>query len=181
MKLNRTRGVASVIGLILAACSGTTADLSDAEVGFLSGMIPHHAQAVEMANAVADNTERPELIQMADDIVSTQNAEIAQMAELLEGADQPVPATGGMEHDEMAMDGMMSTADMEDLESAAGLDFDLMFIEMMIRHHESAIEEAEEVLATGPSSEIAELAEAIIEAQRAEITQMDQWADTWSS
>lgn len=181
--------LASVVVLTLAACgsdrssAGNTA-FNDADVEFLQGMVPHHSQAVAMAELVPDRTDRPELNELAETIISTQNEEIEQMNTLLSDAGAE-PVEGGMDHGGMTeggmtMSGMMDDQQMQDLESAEGQDFELMFLDMMTAHHQGAIEAAEQVLDAGENPEVADLAEQIIEAQQAEIEQMATWKEQWS-
>lgn len=91
-------------------------------------MVPHHSQAVEMGGLVADRTTRPELREFADRVVADQSGEVDRMNALLEeaGADS---AMQGM--DDGGMSGMMSDADMAELEGLAGDAFDLAFLRMM--------------------------------------------------
>jgi len=181
--------LASVVVLTLAACgsdrsSAGSAAFDDADVEFLQGMVPHHSQAVAMAELVPDRTDRPELNELAETIISTQNEEIEQMNTLLSDAGAE-PVEGGMDHGGMTeggmtMSGMMDDQQMQDLESAEGQDFELMFLDMMTAHHQGAIEAAEQVLDAGENPEVADLAEQIIEAQQAEIEQMATWKEQWS-
>jgi len=181
--------LASVVVLTLAACgsdrsSAGSAAFNDADVEFLQGMVPHHSQAVAMAELVPDRTDRPELNELAETIITTQNEEIEQMNTLLSDAGAE-PVEGGMDHGGMTeggmtMSGMMDDQQMQDLESAEGQDFELMFLDMMTAHHQGAIEAAEQVLDAGENPEVADLAEQIIEAQQAEIEQMATWKEQWS-
>ena len=181
--------LASVVVLTLAACgsdrsSAGSAAFNDADVEFLQGMVPHHSQAVAMAELVPDRTDRPELNELAETIISTQNEEIEQMNTVLSDAGAE-PVEGGMDHGGMTeggmtMSGMMDDQQMQDLESAEGQDFELMFLDMMTAHHQGAIEAAEQVLDAGENPEVADLAEQIIEAQQAEIAQMATWKEQWS-
>ncbi|MBA3371942.1 MAG: DUF305 domain-containing protein [Euzebyaceae bacterium] len=181
--------LASVVVLTLAACgsdrsSAGSAAFNDADVEFLQGMVPHHSQAVAMAELVPDRTDRPELNELAETIISTQNEEIEQMNTVLSDAGAE-PVEGGMDHGGMTeggmtMSGMMDDQQMQDLESAEGQDFELMFLDMMTAHHQGAIEAAEQVLDAGENPEVADLAEQIIEAQQAEIEQMATWKEQWS-
>jgi len=181
--------LASVVVLTLAACgsdrsSAGSAAFDDADVEFLQGMVPHHSQAVAMAELVPDRTDRPELNELAETIISTQNEEIEQMNTVLSDAGAE-PVEGGMDHGGMTeggmtMSGMMDDQQMQDLESAEGQDFELMFLDMMTAHHQGAIEAAEQVLDGGENPEVADLAEQIIEAQQAEIEQMATWKEQWS-
>lgn len=164
-----------------ASDAAASSSLSEAEVTFLTGMIPHHRLAVAMAELVADRTDRPELNSLADAIISTQNAEIETMSALLTSAGEEVPAedAGGMGG--MGGGSTMSTEDMDALAALSGEEFDLRFVEMMIEHHSSAIEQAETVLAAGPGPEVTALANAIITAQQAEIEDMRAWQQEWSA
>jgi uncharacterized protein (DUF305 family) len=75
-------------------------------------------------------------------------------------------------HDMSSMDGMMSVEQMDALAVATGAEFDRMWLEMMIEHHEGAISQSETVLAAGSNADVLALADAIISAQQAEITEM---------
>ena len=151
--------------------------LNDADVTFLQGMIPHHEQATEMAELVEDRTERDELRTFADKVIADQSAEIQQMQSLLEaGGEEEAAGHGGMG----GMSGQMDESEMAELEAMEGPEFDLMFIDMMTRHHESAIEMAEQVIDDGENPDVKQLANGIIEAQQAEIEQMASWREDWS-
>ena len=156
--------------------STETAALSQPEVEFLQGMIPHHMEATEMAELVADRSEREELQDFAQKIIDDQSTEIDQMRSLLASAGAPETA----EHDMGAMSSGMDDSEMAELEELTGSAFDQMFLDMMTRHHESAVEMAREVLDAGANPEVAALANRIIEAQTAEIEQMATWQDEWS-
>jgi uncharacterized protein (DUF305 family) len=181
-----------ITALLLAACGETTAtdapddaDLNDADVAFLEGMVGHHSQAVEMAGMVADRTDRPELNDLAEQIITSQNEEIDTMQQLLTDAgEQPAP-TGmdgmdGMDHGGGGMAGMMDDSEMQSLMASEGDEFELMFIDMMVRHHEGAIESSQAVLTDGQSPQVADLADSIIAEQESEIEQMREWESQWS-
>ena len=93
------------------------------------------------------------------------------------------PAAGGMDHggghDDMTMPGMMTEEEMKGLMGLEGRAFDLTFTEMMIEHHEGAIEMAETELEEGSLPAVQDLADQIIEAQEAEIEQMQGWRHDW--
>jgi uncharacterized protein (DUF305 family) len=153
---------------------------NEADVEFVQGMIPHHEGAIEMAELVEGRTERQELIDLADEIIEVQDAEIEQLRGMLErmGAGEMAmdDDMGDMDHGDM---GMMDEAEMEELRELEGDEFDRRFMEAMIVHHEGAIDMAERVLAEGQDAEVAGLAEAVIAAQEAEIEQMQQWLEEW--
>jgi uncharacterized protein (DUF305 family) len=146
------------------------ADFNSADVEFAQGMIPHHQQAVEMAELAETRAEDPQVIDLAERIKGAQDPEIEQMEGWLDDWGQPAPsdAMGGMDHG----GGMMSEDDMTALEDASGAEFDEMFLTMMIEHHEGAITQAEAELEDGKYPEALELAQAIIDAQKAEIEEM---------
>ena len=122
---------------------------SDADIDFMSGMIPHHAQAVIMAGWAPTRGASKEVAILCERIVVGQRDEIALMQQWLRDRGLTVPdATStrhhmkmpnGMEHD-MLMPGMMSDEQMAALEKSRGPEFDRLFLEGMIRHHQGAID-----------------------------------------
>ncbi len=155
-----------------------SADFNAADVAFAQGMIPHHEQAVEMAEAAASRAESPEVEDLATRIEAAQGPEIEQMQGWLDdwGQDDDGGRPGGMG----SMPGMMGDDDMGQMMDMSGVDFDEMFLEGMIRHHEGAIEMATDELADGENDEALALAEQIIDAQEAEITEMQALLDAGS-
>jgi uncharacterized protein (DUF305 family) len=177
-------GLTAVLG---AACSSddpstvdagdtTSTDHNDADVVFAQQMIPHHSQALEMAQLAADRAEDPQVKDLGARIEGAQEPEIEQMQAWLEawGEDPASEAMDGMEHGDA---GMMTDDDMARLEAAAGAEFDAMFLEMMIQHHSGAVDMAETEIADGRFPEAIELATAIKQAQEAEIDQMRRLLD----
>ena len=186
-----------IAGLLLAACGDNGADsgdatgggsdspsaaaeFNDADVTFAQGMIPHHEQAIEMAQLAAERAEREEVKQLAADIEAAQGPEIERLTTWLEawGEDDP---SGEMDHGDMNggdsssdMGGMMTSEDMAMLEEASGVKFDEMFLEMMIEHHRGAVTMAETEVAEGENADAIAMAEDIIATQNAEIEQMQQ-------
>ncbi len=75
-------------------------------------------------------------------------------------------------HDMSSMEGMMTADQMDELAAMTGADFDQMWLEMMIAHHEGAISQSETVKADGSNADVLLLADQIITAQQAEITEM---------
>ena len=75
-------------------------------------------------------------------------------------------------HDMSSMEGMMTAEEMDQLATMTGGDFDAMWLEMMIEHHEGAISQSETVKSAGANPDVAALADQIITAQQAEITEM---------
>lgn len=152
------------------APTSVTADANSADVEFATMMIPHHAQAVEMADLVPSRTQNAWLLGFAQKVKDAQQPEIDQLTEALKAWDQPVPD----EHAEHEMDGMMTAEEMTHLESLSGDDFDKEWITMMIAHHRGAVDMAKAELDKGENPEMRGLAQQIIDAQQAEISEMEQ-------
>lgn len=157
--------------------SESTGDVNDADVLFAQSMIPHHQQAVEMAELAlaSDAGAGPGIVAMAAAIKAAQDPEIAVMTSWLDGWGQPIdmPAMEGMEAmDSHEMDGIMSAEDMAALSALTGAAFDRAWAEMMIAHHEGAIVMAQTAKAAGSNADVLLLAEQVISAQQAEIEQM---------
>jgi uncharacterized protein (DUF305 family) len=121
---------------------------NEADVNFMSGMIPHHAQAVIMAGWAPTHAAREDVAILCERIVVGQRDEIAMMQQWLRdrGLDAPDATStrhkmkmNGAEH-EMLMPGMMTDEQMAALDQARGPDFDRLFLEGMIRHHQGAID-----------------------------------------
>jgi uncharacterized protein (DUF305 family) len=164
-----------------ASAPAASAEHNDADVRFAQGMIPHHRQAVEMAEIAVDRAENPEVKALAEQIQAAQDPEINTMTGFLEAWGAEVPADGdmaGMDHSSMAgmsdMSGMMTPEQMDELRNATGAAFDTAFLQMMIAHHEGAISDSERELAEGVNPQAKDLATEIVTAQTAEIEQMRQ-------
>lgn len=175
---------AALLGVaLLASCAEDTAqdqeheaDFNQADIAFAQEMIPHHEQAVDMAEMVPDRTDDQELLDLAADVEAAQDPEIEAMNGMLEQWGEPLPDAHDEHdgHDAHEMPGMMSEQQMANLAETSGTEFDRLWTEMMIEHHEGAIEMAENQLAEGTNSDAGELAEDIVEVQEAEIAQMQE-------
>ncbi len=121
---------------------------SPADVQFMQDMIPHHHQALEMAALVADRTNRKELIDVAGRINASQNDEIEFMQEWLaeRGEQVPEPTAHDAMHMSHEMAGMATPEQMAELAASQGSDFDRLFLQLMITHHEGAVTMVEELL-----------------------------------
>ena len=152
-----------------ASTSAETATGVEADVKFAQMMIPHHEQAVEMADlALQNDTASQEVKALAGQIKAAQDPEIQTMKGWLSqwGAQE---STGPMDH---GSGGMMSDQDMSALMGASGPQFDEMWVEMMIEHHRGAITMAQDVLATTTNADVEKLATAVVQGQQKEITTM---------
>jgi uncharacterized protein (DUF305 family) len=154
---------------------------NNADIAFTQNMIPHHQQAIAMANLVDSHTDRPQLHKLADSIQRTQDQEISQMQGWLRSWGKPMTPSGGHGgHGDTEMPGTMSEADMSRLMEATGTEFDLAFVEMMAAHHQGAIDMAKTELKDGSLPTVTRLAEQIIDTQQDEIDQLHQWKTEWS-
>lgn len=142
---------------------------------FIDAMVPHHEGAVEMARVALKNAEHPEIEQLAENIISAQEAEIRELRSIkqVEFGTSKVPM-------KMSPDQMMSMGVMTNPEDLAKQEpFDSAFIDSMVPHHKSAIEMAEVARDKSKNPKIRELATNIVKAQKREISQMRQWRTQW--
>ena len=145
-----------------------------AEAGFARDMIVHHAQAVQMAEIVRGKTESEEIRTLAADIALTQQAQIGQMQGWLQVWDLPPtgtePAMSWMGHPtEGRMPGMAAPEELDRLQRASPEEADVLFLQLMIPHHEAALPMAEAVLEETEREEVQQLAAAVATSQEAEI------------
>jgi uncharacterized protein (DUF305 family) len=156
--------------------SGATASASSGamigatgDVEFAQMMIPHHEQAVEMADlALKNDSASADVKALATQIKAAQGPEIKLMQGWL-GQWGASESSGPMGH---GSGGMMSDQDMSSLKDASGSEFDRMWLTGMIAHHEGAVTMAQDVLATTAQAGVKEMATAIVEGQQAEIATM---------
>lgn len=183
-------------------------DHSEADVEFLTGMIPHHQQAVTMSEMAPENAENPQVREMADKILAAQGPEIETMSGWLTEWGVPLPHSGehgqapeqpepgddaqeghenqeehsspeehgdqpGQEHGGgHEMHGMLTPEQMNELRQANGPEFDQRYLALMIGHHEGAVQMAQKELDEGKFGPAKQIAQQMIDAQRAEIDEM---------
>ena len=155
-------------------------EFNDADVAFATDMIPHHAQALSMVDLTLDRPLDPEVQQLVEDIRTAQAPEIEQMTDWLTAWEEPVPETmrdhanaHGDGHVETGdMPGMMSAEEMAELEAAPDAEFQDLFLEMMIEHHEGAVEMAKTEQSDGHFKPAVDLAKSIESSQTEEIELM---------
>lgn len=164
-----------------SAATGTPArgPHNDQDRLFASDMIPHHRQAVEMADMALTTSKDTKVRALATTIEKAQAPEIATMTGWLTGWNAPVPSGSmdHMDHEGMHMQGMMSEQDMTALSKATGTAFDRMWLTMMIEHHRGAVSMAKTELSQGQNGDAKALATTIISSQNAEIAQMTSLLD----
>ena len=170
---------------------------SEADVTFMQGMILHHAQALQMTALVPDRTDTESIKRMADRMERSQGDEIDQMIQWLERRGEKPPAhlnhmledieplknEGHLHHghDHGDMHGMLSNEQMEELAAASDSEFDRLFLEFMIFHHEGAIYMVHDLMASptgGQETEAFAFASHVESDQRIEIQRMQQMLDT---
>lgn len=153
---------------------------NDADADFATDMIQHHAQALVMVDLTAGRKLDAEVAELADEILMAQGPEIELMVTWLTDWERPVPETvrdhanahGDGHASDAEMPGMMSSEQMAELEDAPDADFQRLWLEMMIQHHEGAITMAEAEQEAGRFGPAVELAEQIVTSQQTEIATM---------
>ena len=168
--------VAAATTLAPLGTSAASPTFNDADVQFAQGMIGHHEQAIEMAEMALDPamSARAEVVDLATRIQAAQDPEIQQMTAWLTEWGQPAQMDTSEGHDMSSMEGMMTAEEMDALANATGAEFDTMWLEMMIRHHEGAVAQSQEEKLNGSNPDALALADQIIAAQQAEIAEMQQ-------
>lgn len=174
---------AFLIGFVLlspAACAARPSGVSsgptlrgpaEADVRFVQGMIPHHAQALEMTALVSDRTDSEAVHRLARRIEVSQRDEIAIMERWLERRGESLPE--GHHHGPL-MPGMLTEEELARLADATGDEFDRLLLEFMIRHHEGALVMVADLFSSGggQEAEIFQFASHVDADQRAEIARM---------
>ena len=172
------------VGMLIASRLGTPRDDS-AEAGFARDMATHHAQAVDMSFVVRDKSSDHALRTLASDIIVTQSTQRGvfmgwlQEWGLSQASTQPrmawmpghshmAPATAGT----VLMHGMASVAELQRLDSANGVDAEILYLQLMIRHHEGGIVMARALIPLTDRRELVQMAKSIEDTQRAEIAEM---------
>ena len=171
-------------GVLIGSWRATPRDDS-AEAGFARDMATHHAQAVDMSFVVRDKSTDRDIRTLASDIIVTQSTQrgmfmgwlqqwgLAQASARPRMAWMPghvhsTPATDGP----VLMHGMATEAELRSLEEANGVDAEVRFLQLMIRHHEGGIIMARALMALSERRELVQMAKSIDEGQRAEIALM---------
>ncbi|MBA3889023.1 MAG: DUF305 domain-containing protein [Gemmatimonadaceae bacterium] len=156
-----------------------------ADIRFMTHMIPHHAQALEMAKLVPSHGASATVRTLAGRILSGQQDEIATMQQWLRDRQQPVPdaAAGGLHaghgagQEHTMMPGMLTHEQMTRLDAARGWDFDRLFLTFMIQHHRGAVGMVDELFSTHGAAQdetIFKFASDVQVDQRTEIARMER-------
>lgn len=146
-----------------------------ADVEFMQGMIAHHAQAIYMSRMAEAHNANPRLLRLATKIDQSQVAEIRIMQEWLRHNEQFAPDTSSWRT--MTMPGMLTAEQLKTLDAATGVQFDRLFLELMIQHHEGALQMVKDLFATpgaGQEVDVNVFANDVVTVQTAEIGAMRQ-------
>ncbi|HEX5439218.1 MAG TPA: DUF305 domain-containing protein [Gemmatimonadaceae bacterium] len=157
---------------------------TEADIRFMTGMIPHHSQAIVMSGWAPSHGANPDVQRLAARIINAQRDEIVTMQSWLRDRRQPVPpasaagmpmmAMDGSQHT-MLMPGMLTPEQMKQLDAARGADFDRLFLTFMIQHHSGAISMVKDLFASygaGQDELVFKLASEINVDQSTEIARM---------
>ncbi|MEO8580786.1 MAG: DUF305 domain-containing protein, partial [Gemmatimonadales bacterium] len=158
---------------------------TQADVDFMTHMIGHHAQAIEMARWAPTHGANPSVQTLASRIINAQQDEIAIMQRWLGDRLRPIPearsgpmmmSMNGMEH-MMLMPGMLTEAQMKELDAASGPTFDRLFLKYMIQHHRGAVSMVKDLFdsyGAGQDELVFKFASDVNVDQNTEIARMDK-------
>jgi len=158
-----------ILTALLNGCAsgdGSNSSFSADDQMFAAMMIPHHEQAIEMADIALGKSADPEILALANEIKAAQGPEIEQMKSW--GSSKTGSHAG-----HMMDEGMLSYDEMAQLKDANGAEFDRLFLEGMIKHHQGAIQMADMII-DSVNEEAALLGKNIVDSQSAEIERMRQ-------
>jgi len=184
---NTTLSAAEMEAIYRSRIEAERTRFTEADVHFMTGMIHHHAQAIEMSMMAPDRTATTSIRTLAARIINAQQDEIALMQRWLEDRGQPVPALHVMDghvmvhgagHDHMTgMAGMLSPEQLSELSRAGGEDFDRLFLTSMIEHHKGAVSMVRELFATdgaGQDEDVFRFASDVQVDQATEVARMER-------
>lgn len=183
--------VAVAVAIVLALAAGYVAGLltpslrspgdSSAEAGFARDMSTHHAQAVQMAMVAYQRASTPEVRQIAYDIATTQENQIGIMHTWLDHWGDSINSTnmpmswmpdGSAALENGLMPGMATPAQLSQLQAATGRDVDILFCQLMLRHHLGGLHMVDGILAKSHDGEVRDLATAMKNGQTGEVTRL---------
>jgi uncharacterized protein (DUF305 family) len=154
--------------------TGQPAGYNADDVAFATNMIPHHQQAVDLSALVPDRSTNAQLVALAQQISAEQQPEINVMKVFLVQWNENPDTNSAHSGHGNPMQGMVDAATMTKLTSRSGAEFDRLWLESMISHHQGAIEMAKAEIANGDNVDAKTLAKNIVTSQESEIGQMKQ-------
>jgi uncharacterized protein (DUF305 family) len=146
----------------------------DADVAFVTDMVAHHAQALEMARLAPDRAADDRVRRLAARIEAGQGPEIAAMQSWLTSRGLPPGETAAGHGSHRGMAGMATPEEMTRLVAASGADFDRLFLELMTRHHEGALQMADDPGAGAQHPLVQEMVSDVTVTQSVEIRRMQE-------
>jgi uncharacterized protein (DUF305 family) len=176
---------AEIEAIYHARIDSARARFTEADVRFMTDMIAHHGQALVMSRLAPANHASPSVQLLAARIISAQEDEIARMQQWLRDRTQPVPEVHvegttlmihGVGHDHRHVPGMLTDAQLGELERARGTEFDRLFLTFMIQHHQGAVHMVHELFATegaGQGDEVFRFASDVQVDQITEVARME--------
>lgn len=187
--------LAALAGLIAGSAltaGRATPEEGSVDAGFARDMSAHHSQAVQMSVLVREGTEDPEIRSLALDILLTQQQQAGQMFGWLELWGLPhasqEPVMGWMQHhayseaqahgDGSVMPGMATTEQLNRLSQASGLEAERLYLQLMIPHHQGGVEMAEYAADNAQEEAVRDLAQRMVEAQKAELSVLNNLLET---
>lgn len=187
------RSAAEIEALYRARVDSARSRFTEADVEFMTGMIHHHAQAIEMSQLAPTHAASESIRTLAARIINAQQDEIATMQRWLRDRGQPVPEVHRMDdgrvmvhapgmqhgggHDHTMMPGMLTEAELASLRAAHGVAFDRLFLQLMIRHHQGAVTMVQDLFATdgaGQDEDVFRFATDVHVDQRTEVARMER-------
>ncbi|MFI5626859.1 DUF305 domain-containing protein [Nocardioides sp. NPDC051685] len=155
----------------VSSSAAATDPWTQTDADFVTMMIPHHAQALEMTRLAKEHGVDPEVVSLAERIEAAQGPEIVAMSGWLDARGLRVPRASDPPH---TMAGMLSPAQLSELGKARGEKFDRLFLTGMIQHHQGALEMAEPMASTGSDALAIEMAMDVEATQSVEIEIMEK-------
>lgn len=155
---------------------------TEADVNFMTMMIGHHAQALEMSHWAATHGASPAVQRLAGRIINGQQDDIRLMQQWLIDRQKPVPGMHDVAH-HMHMPGILSPEQMKQLDAARGSEFDRLFLTFMIQHHQGAVEMVKDLFGTQGAAQdltVFKFANDVQVDQSTEIARMEQMLATIS-
>ena len=152
----------------------------DFDESYIAEMLAHHEGAISMSEMVGAGTDRKELLDVAQAIMQAQTQELMKMQEWQTQWGYEKTMSGHSSHSGMGNEMSGTMMDMgKELEGLKGTEFDKKFLELMIEHHQQAVDMSRYASTNAKHQEVKDLAKAVISAQNTEISQMQQWQMDW--
>ncbi|MDO9456749.1 DUF305 domain-containing protein [Nocardioides sp.] len=166
-------GTDEMAGMAPASPPPESADWNAADATYLSMMVAHHSQALDLAELAPERAADPRVRRLAASIDAGQGREIVVMATWLVDHGQPEPTVESVAAmSSTGMPGMLDQSQLAALAATDGAAFDRRFLEDMVQHHQGAVAMAEDVLGTGEDVRVTEMATDVVASQNAEIARM---------